>query len=97
MLADSLPDECDPTDVAALDRSELIDRVRTLEEQRSMWELRIRIAQERESMYLAFVNDMGTLLAATYQYMHDGISEQARKAEKLIEMIQEMVKKVEVL
>lgn len=97
MLADSLPDEYEPTDVAALDRSELIDRVRTLEEQRSMWELRIRVCQERESLYLSFVNDMGQFLALTYQGLHDAVSAHAQKAEQLIETIQNTVRKVELL
>lgn len=97
MLAHEIPDELEETVVETLDRSELIARVRELERQRSAWELRVRACQERESMYLQFVNDIGTQLYNTYQALHEKVNEQAKIAEAITEAIQTMIRKMEAL
>src|SRR5882757_4039320 len=97
MLANEMSDEIEPAYVAGMDRAELIARIKSLEEQRSAWELRVRACQERESMYTRFLNDMGTRLAGTYQAMHDAVSVEAAQAEGLVEAIKKMMKQVEIL
>lgn len=95
MIARQMEDELEPLAVEELDRSELIARIRTLEEQRSVWELRIRACQERESLFLQFVNDMGAVMSATFQAEFDDLARRTQKVEEMMRMIQEMAKMVE--
>lgn len=95
MQASQIADVCEPADVTVLDRADLIALVQKLERQRSVWELRIRACEEREQLYLTFMNDMGQFLAETFQVGHDAISQRAAVAESLIEAIRVTVQRVE--
>ena len=95
MIATELPDELALLDVTGLDRAELIQRIRELERQRSAWELRVRACQERESLFLGFVNEMGQFMAQSFQAQHDTINVVAEKGAQLVAVIQQMVRKVE--
>lgn len=95
LVSAAMADEVAPASVEAMDRSELIALVRKLETQRSVWEARLRANEERETLYLTFLNDMGAYLAQTYQGLHDGVSAQARGAEKLIDAIRTTVARVQ--
>ena len=95
MIASQLSDEVEPLDVTGLDRADLIAHIHELERQRSAWELRVRACQERESLYLSFVNDMGTLLAASFEKSHRAAREIESHAAQMMETIQRVMREVE--
>lgn len=94
-IAPQIPDVCDPMEVETADRSVLIGTIRELERQRSAWELRVRACEEREQLYKMFLNDMGAILAATFQSGHDAVDEQAQRAAKLTEQMALTMARVE--
>lgn len=81
--------------VERADRAELIAHIRELERQRSVWELRVRACQEREDLYKMFIDDMGKIMAATFQAGHDAVDEQAQRAAQLMEQMQLVMARVE--
>ena len=94
-IAPLIEDVCLPMSVETCDRSDLIAHIRELERQRSAWELRVRACEEREQLWKMFLNDMGAILAATFQAGHDAVSEQANRAAQLTEQLAAVAKKVE--
>ena len=97
MLAHEIRDILSAFDPVGKDRAELIAHIQELERQRSAWELRIRACEEREQLYKNFLNDMGALLASTFQVMHDATSRQAEKTARLIENMRDVLAQVEEL
>ena len=95
MQAHSIPDECEALDVETLDRSEIIAKLRTLEAQRSAWELRIRVAQEREDIWKDCIKELSMILAETFDAGHAAISAQAERAAVFMEELQQISKNVE--
>lgn len=96
-IAPSIPDIFEPLEVEPLDRSVLIGTIRELERQRSAWELRIRACEEREQLFKMFLNDMGAILAATFQSGHDAVDVQAQRAAELVEQMARTMAKVEII
>ena len=94
MLANEISDECEPMEVDLLDRSELIARIRNLERQRSAWELRIRACQEREELFLSFVNDMGKLITMSLHQRQQALHAEMAMATNLMETIDTVMQKV---
>ncbi len=97
MLADEMTDELDEATVEELDRAELIALVRRLEHQRSAWEHRIRLCQERESLYKGFVEDIGKLLAVSIQIQTEGTQRVGEQAARLMETIAQVMREVETI
>jgi len=95
MLAPNIPDVLDPAEVERLDRSELIAHIRELERQRSAWEYRVRACEEKEQLWKNLLQDMGLVLAATFQKCHQAISDRAEEAAKIAENMAAIGRKVE--
>lgn len=95
MLAHELRDIIGHFDPVGRDRAELIEHIQELERQRSAWELRVRACTEREELYKTFLNDMGAILAATFQAGHNAVSDNAEKAALLTEAMARVLKRVE--
>jgi len=76
-------------------RQEYCTYISKLENERSCWESRIRVCQEREFMYKKMVNDMAAFLMATFQSGHETVSENAAKAGELIEAMQACMRRLE--
>lgn len=94
-VARDMLDVCTEADVTTLDRADLIRWIRSLEQQRSAWELRIRASQERESLYARFLQDLTNILAASFQVGHEAINTHAERAAQLTEMMGQILKQVE--
>lgn len=95
MLSPSIPDVLPAAAVEQMDRSELIAHIRWLETQRSSWEFRVRVCEEKEQLWKNLLQDMGMVLAATFNNCHVAISQQAEEAAKIAEQMAVIGRKVE--
>lgn len=95
MLAPDIPDVIPAATVEQMDRSELIAHIRMLERQRSSWEYRVRVCEEKEQLWKNLMHDMGIVLAATFQKCHQSISERAEEAAQIAEQMKAIARRVE--
>lgn len=85
----------EPAVVETMDRSELIALIHKYESQRSQWELRVRLCEEKEQLWKNLLQDMGVVLANTFAKCHDAISGQAEEAAQIAEKMSAFGRHVE--
>jgi len=95
MLAPSIPDIQEAATVESMDRSELIAHIRELERQRSVWEFRVRVCEEKEQLWKNLMSDMSTVLATTFAKLHESVNQRAEEAGVIAEQMKKFAHTVE--
>jgi hypothetical protein len=80
-----------------MDRSELITAVRELRQQRAAWEQRIEAAIEREELARDMVKEMALMVSSLFKREHAELAQRAEGAGDLIQQINEILRKAELL